>query len=438
MAGLGREWPDRPSVRQSLRTDCERDYDNDNDDQTQGETSTMQDLTYAEIIDEIDVLERLISQIGDSVGRGADFLVASLAPHGPILAKRNVSLCHKVSWGLYEAGRLAEVGRILDWLDANAKRAPGEYYFPEEQWYEKDMQRVYRAMTFGKVAEYLDHPAFANDEVRAGIKRYQHSSGGVANCIDDGFPAALEPLNTSFFGQWALAAGLQDAARRAGDWVAELVELNESYLGQGAPAIYYTRNRDTGELVTEVPPDGRMNMMIDTTTAKQPSWVTGTCMALLADLHAANANSRYLDAAVKLAEFERACSHRLLFWPSKCKVGWGAAQLYGVTCDPEHRKIAANVARVTFMGAQRPDGSWPHMFYPLNDSGAWRQVVYYGPDAAVPEAIEEDGTHVWLSSHEITGEFLGELGRTRACFSEVLTRLQQRKVAYEAELGLEG
>ena len=398
----------------------------------------MQDLTYAEIIDEIDVLETSVGQIGDSIERGADFLVSSLAPDGPIMGKSNVSLCHKVTWGLYEAGRFEEVGRILDWLDANAKRAPGEYYFPEEQWYEKDMQRVYRAMTFGKVAEYLGHPAFANDAVRAGIKRYQHSSGGVANCIDDGFPEALEPLNTTFFGQWALAAGLQEDARRAGDWVAELVELNEPHLNQAAPAIYYTRNRDTGELVTDVPPDGRMNMMIDTTTVKQPSWVTGTCMALLADLHADKANSRYLDAALTLAEYERACSHRQLFWPSKCRVGWGAAQLYRVTGDPEHRKIAANVARATFLGSQRRDGGWPHMFYPLKDSGAWRQAVYCGPEAHVPETLEEDGTHIWLSGIEITGEFLGELGRTRACFSDVLTRLQERKAAYEAELGLKG
>jgi len=395
-------------------------------------------LNYAEMIDEIDALETLIPRIGDAIDRGAHFLVSSLAPHGPILDTENVSLCHKVTWGLYEAGRIPEVVRIIEWLDAHAKQAPGEYYFPHEQWYEKDMQRVYRAMTVGKVAEYLHHPALANDEVRAGIKRYQHASGGVAYCIDDGFPEALEPLNTTFFGQWALAAGLMDDARKTGDWIAELVELNEPYLARDKPVIYYTRNRDSGELVTDVPPDGRMNVMIDTETVKQPSWVTGTCMAFLADLYAVTDCSRYLDAALQLAEFEKKCSHRLLFWPSKCKVGWGGAQLYRLTADPEHRRIAANVARITFMGAQRPDGSWPHMFYPLQDTGAWRQVVYSDPNVAVPEAIEDDGSHCWLSSHEITGEFLGELGRTRACFSEVLATLRQRKAECDAELGLKG
>ena len=392
------------------------------------------DMDYAAANDEIDILELMIDRIHRSMEMGAYFLTSNLAPKGPILAVRNVSFCHKVTWGLYEAGRIPEVVRILDWLDANAKQAPGEYYFPEEQWYEKDMQRVYRATAFGKVAEYVKHPAFANDEVRARIKQYQHASGGVANCIDDGFPEEFEPLNTTFFGQWALAAGLMDEAKKAGDWVAELVEQNEAYLAQEVPTFYYKRKRDTGELVTEVPPGERMNTLIDTKTVKQPSWVTGTCMALLADLYEAAQDEKYLKAALSLAEFEKKCDHRLLFWPSKCKVGWGAAELYRITADPEHRKIAANVARVTFIGSQREDGSWSHMFYPLRDTGAWSDIVYRGPNAAVPERIEEDGSHCWLSSHEITGEFLGELGRTRAAFSNVLARLKQQRAASEQSL----
>ncbi|MBT3377542.1 MAG: hypothetical protein HN742_12435 [Lentisphaerae bacterium] len=395
-------------------------------------------LSYAVIIEEIDALEALIPQIDDAIEEGAHFLVSSLAPNGPVLTTKSVSPCHKMAWGLYEAGRTREVVRILEWLDANAKQAPGEYYFPEEQWYEKDMQRVYRTITFGRIAEYLHHPAFANDEVRARIKRYQHSSGGVANCIDDGFPEALDPLNTTFFGHWALAAGLTDEAIKAGDWIAEMIELNAPYLAQESPAIYYTRKRDSGELVTDIPPDGRMNVVVDTKTVKQPSWVTGTCMAYLADLYTATGTNRYLDAALSLVPFETQCTHRALFWPSKCKVGWGAAQVYRLTTDPVHRKIAANVARSTFMMSQRSDGSWPHMFYPLKDTGAWRQVVYGGPNIDVPEAIEQDESYCWLSSYEITGEFLGELGRTSACFSEVLARLRKSRAEYEAGLELRG
>ena len=393
---------------------------------------------YATLIDEIDVLEASIPQIHDAIEMGAHYLTSNLAPNGPICAVPKVSFCHKASWGLYEAGRIDAVWQILDWLDANATQAPGEYYFAGEEPYEKDMQRVYRAMAFGKVAEYLRYPAFANDGVRAGIMKYQHESGGVGNCIDDGMPEELEPLNTTFFGQWALAAGLIDEARKAGDWVAELVALNEQHLAQETPTLYYKRTRDTGELVTETPANHRMNTLIDTQTVKQPSWVTGTCMALLADLYEVTGDERYLNAALPLAEFEAQCDPAQLFWPSKCKVGWGAAELYRATCDPAHRRIAASVARVTFMDAQREDGGWDHMFYPLLDTGSWRDVVYAGPDARVPDAIEDDGSHCWLSSYEITGEFIGELGRTRAAFSHVLARLRQQRAECEAALELAG
>ncbi|MBM4078078.1 MAG: hypothetical protein FJ278_00140 [Planctomycetes bacterium] len=395
-------------------------------------------LDYAELLDEIEALKAMIRRIDRSMARAADWLVSEFAPDGPIMRERNVSYCHKVTWGLYEAGRIPEVVRLIEWLDKHAKRAPGEYYFPEEVPFEKDMQRVYRPLTFGKVAEAIRHPAFAHDATRDRLLQYQHKSGAAANNIDNGFPAELEPLNTTFFGHWALAAGLMDPATRAGDWVAELVELNGKHLKADPPRFFYKRERDTGKLVTKFAKGQRMNTMIDTVTVKQPSWVTGTCMALLADLYAVTKKQRYLDAALKLGEFEKACDPKLLFWPSKCKVGWGAAELYRVTCDPAHRKIAAAVARTTFMDQQLPHGGWSHMFYPLCDEGEWRKVVYSGPNRDVPTTIRQDGTWGWLSGHEITGEFMGELGRTRAAFQAVLSCFESQRYAYEQKLALKG
>jgi hypothetical protein len=223
---------------------------------------------------------------------------------------------------------------------------------------------------------------------------------------------------------------------RAGDWVAELVSLNEKHLKGNPPRIYYKRERDSGRLVTRFAKGQRANTLVDAVTVKQPSWVSGTCMALLADLYMATKKPRYLGAALKLAEFERACSPELLFWPSKCKVAWGAAELYRITADPAHRKIAADVCRVTFMDQQLPHGGWSHLFYPLRDTGAWRKVVYCGPDRDVPKTIRQDGSWGLLSGQEITGEFLGEMGRARAAFQIVLGRLEAQRAAYERKLRL--
>lgn len=360
-----------------------------------------------------------------------------MGPDGPIANKENVSYNHKVAWGLYEAGRIETVLDILDWLVRKARRSPGEYYFPQESPFEKDMQRLYRFLTFGKIAEYLRYDGIANDEDRERACQYQHESGGCFGCMDDGLPETLEPLNTSFFGQWALAAGLTDKAKKAADWLAELVALNENHLKQDLPRFYYVRRVKDGQLVTDFPENLEMNYVITTGKIKQPSWVTGTTIALLADVCLATGDKKYLPAALTLAEYEKQCDSKQLFWPSKCKVAWGMAELYRVTGDPEHRKRCANVNRTTFLDAQLACGGWPCEYYPLREDGAWRQAVYARTGHNVPQSLPDDGSHLLLCAQELTGEFMGEMGRSRAAFQERLGALRRWKAEYEASADLD-
>jgi hypothetical protein len=227
-----------------------------------------------------------------------------------------------------------------------------------------------------------------------------------------------------------------DRAERAADFIVELVALNEKNFEDGK--MLFVRDSESGRLVTDFPENERLNFCIDTETIKQPSWVIGTCIALLADLYIVNRKDAYLDAALKLSEFDARCDHRQLFWPSKCKCGWGEAELYRVTADPVHRRLAADVARVTFMGAQAANGAWSQMYYPLREDGVWREAVYGGPESHVPATLPDDGSYGPLSPHEITGEFMGELGRTKAAFQDVLYRLQAARIAFERDLRLKG
>jgi hypothetical protein len=76
------------------------------------------------------------------------------------------------------------------------------------------------------------------------------------------------------------------------------------------------------------------------------------------------------------------------------------------------------------------------MFYPLEEKGAWREVVYAGPERHVPESLREDGTWLFLREQEVSGEFMGEMGRSRAAFQEVLAEFRRQKADYEARLEL--
>ena len=92
-------------------------------------------------------------------------------------------------------------------------------------------------------------------------------------------------------------------------------------------------------------------------------------MGYLADLYRATQSKKYLQAAVKMFDFEKGMNPRSFSWPCKCKVGWGAALLYSVTGDPDHRKMAEKVADVTFLKTQCRDGSWEQMNFPTHDDG---------------------------------------------------------------------
>jgi hypothetical protein len=341
----------------------------------------------------------------------------------------DVSYCHKVTWGLFEDGRLEEAWRVLDWLDAHARQGVGQYYFPEEPPFNREMQRVYRFLTFGKIGEALHHPAYANDETREEVCSYLHESGGCfGHPSDPELRRYLNPLVTSFFTEWALPAGLHDAAKRSGDFLVLLTELNRDHMAEEPGRFYYLYDPQAGKLVTESPDGEVLNCCLDTLGGKWHFYYLGCSMAALADLYLAGLGTRYLKAANVLADFVERLNPEGLRWPSYCKVGWGAAQLYRATGHPCHRIMAANVSDITFLGAQTRAGGWENMLYPVKDEGAWRTVVYDGR-GLVPQGaggLPDDGSWAWLSGHEITGEFLGEMGCTLKAFKAALGFVERR------------
>lgn len=386
----------------------------------------IEEMELPQLQEEERALEIMVRRTSLALARGANWLISQFGPDGPIMRDHDVSYCHKVTWGLFEDGRLEEAWRILDWLDANAKQGVGQYYFPEERPFNREMQRVYRFLTFAKVAEALNHPAYANDRVRAEICGYLHETGGCFGHPED--PELRQTLNTlvtSFFTEWALPAGLDEPAKKSGDFLVMMTELNREHMAADPGRFYYLYDVNTGELVTESPDGQNLNCLVDTVGPKQHFYHLGCSMAGLADLYLAGHGGKYLDAAKTLSAFVDRLHPEALRWPSYCKVGWGAAELYLATGEPPHRRQAANCSDITFIGAQTRAGGWENVFYPTKDEGNWRQIVYDGR-GLVPSTLPDDGSSAWLSGHEITGEFLGEMGRTLKAFKVGLGHVERR------------
>ncbi len=379
----------------------------------------------------------LLGAMRTSLQQGGDFLTSRIAPGGPILQQRNLSYVHKTTWGMFAAGvDHRTIARLLDWARQEALQENGDFYFPEEPPEYKDFQRVYRPLNFCRVAAWIDHPLARDRRVLGRILQYQHSSGGVFHYIGDdpGRPQhqpMIGPLDTTFFGHLMLALDGRDPddrdrASAAGQWVRRWVDANREHMAHG---LLYTKMTPAGELVTDVAPGEKISRVVDTQDPKQEFWNLGTAMAYLAVLYDvmrtrwAETQSRaqpYLEAALSLLDFESTMPLDTYLWPSKCKVGWGAGELLRVLVRhrPEDRetmekayRVAERVAVFTFIDNQLPHGGWPWMHYPLSEQIPEMAFSYKPLKDKVwppPEPIEGSQT-IFLSSEEITGEFLGEM-----------------------------
>jgi len=377
--------------------------------------------------------EHLLGAMRISLAQGAQFFLGRIAPNGPILREPVLSYVHKASWGMYAAGVDHDtIARMLDWAQKEALRENGDFYIPGEPPEYKDMQRVYRTTTFGKVAAWLDHPVIRQPGVVERILQYQHEpSGGVFHYIGDDpgcveEQAAIGSLNTTFFGHLMIALEMRGQALAAGRWVRAWVEANEEHMAEG---FLYTQMTPEGRLVTEVGPGERVGKVLDTERPKQEFWHVGTAMAYLAVLydvmrtewdHAEEDARPLLDAALTLLDFEARMPLDTYLWPSKCKVGWGAGELLRVlvqhglgdeeTLETAYR-VAERVAIFTFLDNQLPHGGWASMHYPLSDDVP-EMAFSYKPlknTLWIPPQSTGNPRTIFLPAEEISGEFLGEL-----------------------------
>lgn len=375
----------------------------------------------------------LLGALRLAVAQGGNYLQHRIAPNGPILEEPNLSYVHKTTWGMYEAGVDHDtIARLLDWARDHALQDNGDFYLPGEVAEYKDLQRVYRPLTFCKVAAWIGHPLAREQKVIDRICQYQHDgSGGVFHYIGDDpgdvqEQVAIGTLNTTFFGHFMIALDMRDRAAAVAEWVRRWVEANRTHLGKGT---CYTTMTPEGELITEVPAGTRIGKVVDHHSAKQEFWQVGTTMAFLAAYYETACGPwnlpehevrPYLDAALELLAFEDAMPLDTYLWPSKCKVAWGGGEVlrvlieHGLGTDEQVEQAYRATERTgifTFLDNQHPDGSWSCLHYPLSERIPEMAISYKplkGIVHAPPRPIA-DTAAIFLSAEEITGEFTAEM-----------------------------
>lgn len=361
-------------------------------------------------------------------------MVGRIAPNGPIMRERCLQYIHKPSWGIYAAGAdHTLIWKMLDWAKEKALRSTGDFYFDEEPPEYKNLQRAYRPLTFMKVAAWIGHTLAKDTLVINRLLQYQHKSGGVFNYIGDD-PEKVEeqpvigPLDTSFFGHLMVALDRRYEAIRAGEWICRLVEANRKHMAD--EGRMFTGMTPEGKLITKVEPGEEYRKFVSNKEPKQEFYQVGTSMAYLAVLYdklretwrvTASDAKPYLDNALALLDFEATMPFETYFWPSKCKVAWGAGELLRVLVkygEAEEKinlasSIGEKVAIHTFITNQLSNGAWPAMHYVLSkDEPAIRysyRPLYDLICVPSPDRKLTGSNTIYLPSEEVTGEFVGEM-----------------------------
>jgi len=298
--------------------------------------------------------------------KGASWLSAQQNDDGSIFPEWGVGSVYKTLIAFINTGHLREAHLLLNWTKDNLMTAPGEFHAENEGAFET-YQTLYRNAYVVIGAQRLGRFDVASEAALERILEYQDDSGGFLATIPEDGKAQLQPHWAAMGGWAALYCGHYAEARRAGDFIAKLMDLQP----EPEDKLFFVYDTSTGGLITSAPAGNAVGYWIDTKDPEQRFFQAGISAAFLVDVYLATQDSRYLSYAERYVNFSLRCSDPRSFrWPSKCKDAWGAAAVYSITRNPDYSRLAQRVADVTLLGSQHENGSWDEWVPPFPDLGA--------------------------------------------------------------------
>ena len=199
--------------------------------------------------------------------------------------------------------------------------------------------------------------------------------GGFYYAFDPGTLAIdkrlMDSSSTSSAGIACLACGRMEEARRAGDFLLRLLEL------QPEPDTYFfSCMKPDGTLHTDVM--GIENQW-DANSRKQKclsarhdglselTWLIGKPTKFLTRLYTATGDNRYLEGARRCFWFFHKLDSRAWTNYASCKTMWAGAELYRITGEKAFAETATRLLDF-YCRTQSPSGCWVHTLWYKSES----------------------------------------------------------------------
>ncbi len=154
-----------------------------------------------------------------------------------------------------------------------------------------------------------------------------------------------------------ILTGQIEAARRAGQWVKQLWELQPDVEHK----MYHVYSPAQG-LVTDFAPDQQAVYLTRKDQPWQYHYNGGIAAAFLTKLYMATGDEQWLDLARKYQAFSMTSDECQFQSMQTCKSGWGSGLLYVATREQSYRDWTVRLGD-WFVGHQFEDGHWENTKY---------------------------------------------------------------------------
>ncbi len=266
------------------------------------------------------------------------------------LKVQTLEVFYRAAWTLEVMGERAAAERSLNYVKKHLMTPEGDFTPRAGAWH-NHVHYPYSNAIVLMGAQPLARFDVARPALRFLLSQQDPTYGGFYMVrTSRGERSRMNSKSTAMGGLACLACGEIEAARRAGDWLCRLIELQPA-LGER----FYTTTRADGALRTDFTPEEARWHMVDMKTKESQCWYAlGLPFAFAVQLSEATGEPRYAGLVRSLFDIQTACGSP---WDgsSSGKGAWASSMLYRIAGDPKYREIALHVAG-NFVQRQMPEG----------------------------------------------------------------------------------
>ena len=284
---------------------------------------------------------------------GTDWLLEFMNPDGSLGPVEERLFYYRVPWALALMGEITAASRVLDWISREMFTTAGAFKGISPQGVFDERYGSYPLACLLVCATLLRRFDIVYPGTEHLLSWQDPESGGFYNnrtdppnsCEQELFPACQGGMTFVLTGQI-------EAARKAGQWVQQLWDLQPD----AEHKLYHVYNPAQG-LVTDFAPDQQAVYLTRKDHPWQYHYNGGIAAAFLTKLYMATGEEQWLDLARQYQAFSLTTDECQFRCMQTCKSGWGSGLLSVAPRDRDYRAWTVRLGD-WFVGHQFEDGHW--------------------------------------------------------------------------------